>query len=894
MKNENSNLKGLNLVHPENRLIFLKLLELRKFYTNKSSNISKSISNAINSLKCYPLPITSINDLNKIAGIGARFSKFIQESVNLADEAAGNIIDYDEYVNYNKCNLDRICEFIRKNFLKKKNYNPTKNSSSWSFLCILGLFSDYEGNETRLSLEDIGNIFIEFRNFFPEARDLRDYIFLRQLSEKGLINYKIIGYEGFEEKFQYKHKHRYTYGLTANGRRLTNRLMNKLDVPITNVQGMLNKLFSIGAATISSNENVENIIENQCVSSMSNNSALDIERYKFPDENTNKDNSELNTENPLNDESETTDTFNSEFNNIFNSELHKNKSTQETCNISAEENASKVTISVLSQDQIQSPDIPEPDPLNLIDVAYRPSSYNTYIMKMSNQSYFTNTVKDNNTNSSNRVESVPATTTDSCTVRNTFHTNSNPPQLNSNTTQMSSNTPQITTNIPQTSSNTLQISTNIPHANSNTTQINTSIPQINATTYQTNSNESHTNISLLSYKSVHSNITTNSSFKSNASNKDVVNGEVIDLDDSFGDNEQVIPVEVNSVEFDNVETDVGDNSNENSDNSNDAEVCTKKLENRLKLKYGVDVFKNDLDYEIITVVDKREVINKDVVQSKVNIDTLTISPNLMNKYYNKLTEYYKESDKKIMFKQLPLGDVIWIINVKNVQNSRNNQQEDSNVETNYYILDWILERKTTIDLNSSIIDGRYEDQKLRLLNLKGFNRILYLFEDSSLDKITNKFSKMGNKALNFKSIQTAKINTKFISGFNIINTTNISHSASMLLSIHKMIENYMYEKLRNMSILKKINIHYYIKSTYFSFEKFKEENRKKLTYYELFGRQLRCIPKLGERLTMSILTMWPTPYQFHEAMKTLTLNEINEVLTINKIKMPKEVSLKAV
>lgn len=116
--------------------------------------------------------------------------------------------------------------------------------------------------------------------------------------------------------------------------------------------------------------------------------------------------------------------------------------------------------------------------------------------------------------------------------------------------------------------------------------------------------------------------------------------------------------------------------------------------------------------------------------------------------------------------------------------------------------------------------------------------------------------------------------------------------ASTLLSIHKMIENFMHEKLRNMTILKNINVHRYIRTNYYSLEKFKEENRKKLSYYELFGRQLRCIPKFGEKLTMSILTLWPTPYKFHEAMNTLTLSDINFKLAINKIKMPKEVSFK--
>ena len=72
-------------------------------------------------------------------------------------------------------------------------------------------------------------------------------------------------------------------------------------------------------------------------------------------------------------------------------------------------------------------------------------------------------------------------------------------------------------------------------------------------------------------------------------------------------------------------------------------------------------------------------------------------------------------------KQLDLGDISWFIN-----------------ETEYML----IERKTMADLMASIIDGRYKDQKRRLLDAKNTNgiKIAYViegsidFSDTTVDK----------------------------------------------------------------------------------------------------------------------------------------------------------------
>jgi crossover junction endonuclease MUS81 len=66
---------------------------------------------------------------------------------------------------------------------------------------------------------------------------------------------------------------------------------------------------------------------------------------------------------------------------------------------------------------------------------------------------------------------------------------------------------------------------------------------------------------------------------------------------------------------------------------------------------------------------------------------------------------------------LPLGDFLWIAEVHLLGNQK----------PLVYTLDYIAERKTADDLGSSIVDGRYNQQKFRLSNSK-IKNIFYIVE----------------------------------------------------------------------------------------------------------------------------------------------------------------------
>ena len=95
---------------------------------------------------------------------------------------------------------------------------------------------------------------------------------------------------------------------------------------------------------------------------------------------------------------------------------------------------------------------------------------------------------------------------------------------------------------------------------------------------------------------------------------------------------------------------------------------------------------------------------------------------------------------------------------------------------------YIFERKTVKDLISSIHDGRYREQKVRMLSCYSKYQLSYIIEED--DVISSKI--YSNKSI----IQGAYINTMFRDNIRVLFTKKISETATLLLSIAvKIIEN---------------------------------------------------------------------------------------------------------
>jgi ERCC4-type nuclease len=98
------------------------------------------------------------------------------------------------------------------------------------------------------------------------------------------------------------------------------------------------------------------------------------------------------------------------------------------------------------------------------------------------------------------------------------------------------------------------------------------------------------------------------------------------------------------------------------------------------------------------------------------------------------------------------------------------------IHITYKSLNYIFERKTLADLQASIVDGRYKEQKARLLSNISQKYITYIIEGDTVLS-SNTYSK--NKSM----IQGAYLHTMFRDNIRILYTKNIIETATLILLI---------------------------------------------------------------------------------------------------------------
>ena len=98
------------------------------------------------------------------------------------------------------------------------------------------------------------------------------------------------------------------------------------------------------------------------------------------------------------------------------------------------------------------------------------------------------------------------------------------------------------------------------------------------------------------------------------------------------------------------------------------------------------------------------------------------------------------------------------------------------IHITYKSLNYIFERKTLADLQASIVDGRYKEQKARLLSNISQKYITYIIEG---DNILSSSTYSKNKSM----IQGAYLHTMFRDNIRILYTKNIEETATLILMI---------------------------------------------------------------------------------------------------------------
>ena len=194
-------------------------------------------------------------------------------------------------------------------------------------------------------------------------------------------------------------------------------------------------------------------------------------------------------------------------------------------------------------------------------------------------------------------------------------------------------------------------------------------------------------------------------------------------------------------------------------------------------------------------------------------------------------------------KNLSLGDFTWIYK--------------DQLDGEEYMIDFIIERKTLNDLSSSILDGRYNEQKYRLKNSQ-YKNTYYLFEGTEL-------STHNNSNISKDSINTAINNTLNIHNIKFFRTLSTKDTVNKLIELDMNIR-------KNFTFLKDIN------GQKITYKKYLEifAKTKNSSVEEIFLRQLRCFEHCGKKCVEVLNSCFQTPLEFYKLIQELKKENVDE------------------
>jgi crossover junction endonuclease MUS81 len=135
---------------------------------------------------------------------------------------------------------------------------------------------------------------------------------------------------------------------------------------------------------------------------------------------------------------------------------------------------------------------------------------------------------------------------------------------------------------------------------------------------------------------------------------------------------------------------------------------------------------------------------------------------------SKLISYLEKSSIDFKIQQLLLGD----IQIKNEKNVKNENKTDSANE----FIDYVIERKTIKDLLASVKDGRYKEQKMRVVSQIQQNKVgnfFYIIEGSSVNL----------KSYEKTIYQGCIISIQLRDNIKILTTNNVDETGDLILRL---------------------------------------------------------------------------------------------------------------
>jgi len=221
---------------------------------------------------------------------------------------------------------------------------------------------------------------------------------------------------------------------------------------------------------------------------------------------------------------------------------------------------------------------------------------------------------------------------------------------------------------------------------------------------------------------------------------------------------------------------------------------------------------------------------------------------------------------------LALGDFLWVARRKS---------SDSSEECECVVLECIAERKTPSDLASSILDGRYREQKLRLTRC-GLRTKLYILEGLSL--VMSKYNPSSH--MSAASLKSAMITSQVEHNLQVIRTRGIDHTISFLSKMHRVVtKNFINTNANtnsntNSSRQSKEEVRGYTR-----LDVFHDENGKKKVKVvgDLFAYQLKQIPGCSAASAKAVQMRFGTiRNMIEECQRRSSSSVIHEVSLLEK------------
>lgn len=179
--------------------------------------------------------------------------------------------------------------------------------------------------------------------------------------------------------------------------------------------------------------------------------------------------------------------------------------------------------------------------------------------------------------------------------------------------------------------------------------------------------------------------------------------------------------------------------------------------------------------------------------------------------------------------------------------SENLQMGDIQIRNNEKI-ELIFERKTVSDLNSSIRDGRYHEQKQRLLSNIDRNRIVYIIEGAIPEN---------SRYIEKDKVYSGILHSMFRDGLTVYRTEGLVESAQFIIELvarmNKKPEDWMtFISCRNeLLAMKPVDIRVYDKVSC----KKSDNNTPDVAFGNMLAQIPGCSTKIGTKLVESFKTM---------------------------------------